>query len=1839
MILHFIKVQTTKDNVQISFDNGTTWNNYPVTENGSHIDDISFSKKDCTDLSKIVIGTTAKHSPFSSESMKKYFDLETKDTYYTTPEEFKSLLSTFKNNTPDNPINIKIKGLNAENIIKIEQAYKETGKQVYININSSDLRFNNDLFNRGYFMGEKYQKYLVGITLPDDLTYIGGNTFNGCTNLKEISIPPLVTDIGRKAFYNCNSLKNVTIPTSVIAIDEYAFETESGRKDGSLNIIFGGSITRWGKVTVESNNNYLKDSNITFTTFTSSIDDVEDFIDNYSRPITLDTPIPLDISGLTTTDALVKLNSILRKKKVYIDLSGCDFSAYKSKFESMDGDDSSGLFDTDVKQYIVSLTIPENVKVIGPYVFSSYENLSAVYFGSGLTTISEGAFINCKSLSETTIGYSVKIIGYNAFFGCSNIKLSCRYTDSFSSFFNNTGVTRDNVYKIEIPDTLTRIDDYEFENCTNLKGITLSESIAYIGEGAFKGCTKLKSISIPSKITKINSNTFENCIALRSINLPSKLGELGDKVFYSCISLENVNWVGEKDNTASSSLTSLGSSVFYHTCIKNIDLSKSKIINLPELAFAENEYINTIVLPKSTLKNIGNKAFYNCTNLEEMSLPSTVENIGDYVFFGTIVSEIDLPANLKSLGIGVFKGSNIEDIVFPNSFTNIGEECFMNSALKTIKFSDSVKFIDSSAFNGCVNLTNVTLPPQLEEIGYYAFANCTNLSKVNIPDTVTGTKKICSISESAFDNLDKITVITMPKYIKVSGCGEGKNGKNNKDIAYIPASLKTIGYRGFKNLRNIGTLRIPSGIEEIGEDAFYSCTELESLTIPRSVKKINAYAFNSCSKLKNIMYEGSEQEWKELTVGWYPEPVYADDGTQLLDGNSQPLSLPKKKLYVKDGNENIFNSDDHPITMFFNSDLNSIGTYFDQDNNTYNFSRPKSYGNYKFMIDDTKYPDTDGRKGEIQIVEFKDIEEIHTLDTTVYAFGKGAFENCPNLSITIRYTPLLANYFKDSGITKSTGLEIFVPKETTEFPDEIFKGYVGLTKMVFEEGMQLERVGDYAFYGCKNLESISVPKSITYIGAHAFQDCRGLVSIEMNDATTVIRESTFEGCSNLVSINYPETLESIEDRAFYGCSSLVYVEFFDALTNIGANSFAKCGNLRVTCRFNESYSDGSSNWRDKSKYIGYTGISTKNVYKLYISDKLTEIPNDEFVNEHNPLKGERDQYENLHEVIIPNTITRIGERAFAQCNNLEVVTFLEGSKLKVIDETAFLDCTSIKNFTIPNTVTTLGKESFCGCTSLEEISLPEKTIKLADGVFAGCTSLSKAHLPSKITKIPKNFFLSCVSLKDVNIPKDVDTFENACFMGCSSLTDFEIRNNVVSVEFETFHYCPNIRLLVHYNSMWDYIYSQNGFNQSQVYHIHVDNKPTSIPDYKFEKFTSIIDVTFDCVGTSVIENIGVGSFRGCRNLTTIVPPDSCKFIQDWAFAETNVGTFKFPPKVTRLSGDLFNSCKNLSSVTFDCSPTELCENTFKNCSSLKSIKLPDSLKTLGKGSFWGCSSLPSINIPSSSKRVEDNMFHECSKLSTIIMGSNVEELGNGAFFGCTSLTTFDTSKTSIYEIDNSCFENCSKLRTVKLANKVTELGSRAFYNCPCLTELTMSSGLTEIRFGTFEKCISLTSFDIPANIEVIEGNVFTNCSSLVLSSTNNNHFEVIWNGKGIITKDGKTLLACLDYKSKTLEIPNTIEKVGNGVFKNCKNLTSISFPDSVKYIDEYACQDCTSLTILNFTKNVRRIGKGAFENCSNLGCVENTGIFYQGSQLHWDNLVINPDGNTYVDNPIRLYLV
>ncbi len=199
--------------------------------------------------------------------------------------------------------------------------------------------------------------------------------------------------------------------------------------------------------------------------------------------------------------------------------------------------------------------------------FYSDSSIKSVDIKNGVTSIGNGAFSNCSSLESITIPDSVTNIGDAAFKNCNNLtylyyngsvedwlNISASYGDSPNYYATNIYFNGKLVTDIVIPDTVTTIRDFAFENFKDLKSATIPDSVKSIGNSAFKNCTTLKSITIPDSVTSIDNSAFSYCTSLESITIPDSVTSIGNNVFSSCYDLKSI--------TIPNSVTSIGNSAF-----------------------------------------------------------------------------------------------------------------------------------------------------------------------------------------------------------------------------------------------------------------------------------------------------------------------------------------------------------------------------------------------------------------------------------------------------------------------------------------------------------------------------------------------------------------------------------------------------------------------------------------------------------------------------------------------------------------------------------------------------------------------------------------------------------------------------------------------------------------------------------------------------------------------------------------------------------------------------------------------------------------------------------------------------------------------------------------------------------------------------------------------------------------------------------------------------------------------------------------------------------------------------------------------------------------------------
>ena len=332
-------------------------------------------------------------------------------------------------------------------------------------------------------------------------------------------------------------------------------------------------------------------------------------------------------------------------------------------------------------------------------------------------------------------------------------------------------------------------------------------------------------------------------------------------------------------------------------------------------------------------------------------------------------------------------------------------------------------------------------------------------------------------------------------------------------------------------------------------------------------------------------------------------------------------------------------------------------------------------------------------------------------------------------------------------------------------------------------------IGGFAFEGCSSLTSIIIPESVTHIGSDIVWACGGLTSVTWNakncstssyssdspfywsnsSITSFTFGNTVErvpsylcyGMKKLTSMNLPNSVTSIGDAAFYGCSGLTSITIPNSVTSIGEEAFRSCSSLTSITIPNSVTSIGGS------AFEGCSSL-TKTNYTGDIAGWCNIMFGDNYANpmyySHNFFINDQE----IKDLVIPNSVTSIGEYAFSWCSSLTSVTIPES--VTSIGEGVFWRCSSLTSITIPNSVTSIGDWAFGDCSSLTSITIPNSVTSIGEYAFYRCSSLTSVTIPNSVTSIGGAAFYDCSSLTSITIPNSVTSIGDWAFGDCSSLT-------------------------------------------------------------------------------------------------------------------------------------------------------------------------------------------------------------------------------------------------------------------------------------------------------------------------------------------------------------------------------------------------------------------------------------------------------------------------------------
>ena len=592
--------------------------------------------------------------------------------------------------------------------------------------------------------------------------------------------------------------------------------------------------------------------------------------------------------------------------------------------------------------------------------------------------------------------------------------------------------------------------------------------------------------------------------------------------------------------------------------------------------------------------------------------------------------------------------------------------------------------IGDFAFSGCYNLTNITIPDSVTSIEDGAFAGCYEAIDL---ETIPGVKLVdgwvvgyCheerpvnldltgarGIAERAFSGCDSLTNITIPDSVTNIGEYAFEYCYGLTSIT-IPDSVTSIGDSVFSGCSGLTSITIPNSVTSIGEGAFSGCSGLTSITIPDSVTSIGRWAFEGCSGLTSLTIGNSVTS---IGRGAF-EYCYG------LTSITIPNSITNMYIYEFERCDKIKNL--------------IIGQYI-CTNDIYRIF-PESFS----IIENIEILDGVTSIGDWTFQGCSSITSI-TIPDSVTSIGRAPFYRSGLTSFSV--SPGNLNYKSENGLlltkdgtTLIAGINgiVVIPDGVTNIGDYAFYGCTGLTSITIPNSVT--SIGDYAFDYCNGLTSITTPDSVTSIGDYAFRNCSGLTSITIPDSVTSIGDYAFYGCSGLTSITIPDSVTSIGDYAFYGCSDLTSITIPDSVTSIGSYAFSDCDALTCVTIGDSVTSIG---W---DAFSGCSGLE-----RVYINDLSSWCLISFSNSDSNPLTKGVELYLNgflLNDIVIPEGVTSIGSYVFYNCSGLTSVTIPEG-------------------------VTSIGYYAFKGCSGLTSVTIPDSVTSIKDGAFRGCSNLKSA---------------------------------------------------------------------------------------------------------------------------------------------------------------------------------------------------------------------------------------------------------------------------------------------------------------------------------------------------------------------------------------------------------------------------------------------------------------------------------------------------------------------------------
>lgn len=1239
-------------------------------------------------------------------------------------------------------------------------------------------------------------------------TELGSSVFSGCTNLVEVSTAKNVGIIGSSAFSGCIKLMRLNLAEGLQIIKSGAF-SGCARLEGALpeGVSEKYSSTSGAKVMLPNEKAVLE--------IPGTVTAIEDsaFASCYSADETLQADGEKEPSDYKIGIKAVHIAGNPAGTTIGASaFAGCQNLTKLTLGEGVTGLGDSALKDTRLEEITIPSTFETGTAKNSPFTSGENSTLRKVTFADGIQVIPQYFLSNITTLTKIEIPASVQKIGDHAFADCSNL----------------TAVT----FKEPADSKLTTIDTSAFEGCSLMTLFKLPEGVTTINASAFKDCKKISLTDLPTGLITIGNAAFENCTMLRVGELPA-ITALGTAAFKNCVNLPflsvDTSNLAEINATAFEGCTGLRSVQINGGEKKQTTIADGAFATCNSLKWLDIENVKSIgknafaKLPFSALEinqvdTIGESAFASCDKLENPVIQN-VKTIGASAFAGSGAQTDDnkvLLDSIQNVGSRAFEGcqftsADIRDLekvtTYTDPETKIEYSPFAKSSIKKVEFSDETKntvctkafknvtslqsvelaycftygnisTIDASAFEGCVNLTDINLSDKLTTINGLAFYN-TGLTEITVPASLT---KITTAS-AAGKNVGPFAGGVLRKVTFADGVTKSLQGMfmgtTSLEEVVLPKSLKTIDQNAFKDCSSLKKLSVgKSGgenvldtVETINAGAFNGCSSLETLTL-KNVAKIDSSdtnrTFGGCTSLKKVSVTGvtTTDNTGKTTLSTTIGTSAFKDNKALKEINLDTIKTVSQEAFRGCG---VADDGTDPATLTLNN-VNAIGSLAFYGCGFKAVQIPRQLTSVATgKIDGVEYGPFAG--GKLETVSFGTLIntipdnlcmnttslqkiELQSVKASLRTIGKNAFKGCTSVE------------------------EVTIPKGILTVSNSAFEGCSGLTDVT----IAAKTINAKAFAECKNLKAVKMEEGVTTIQGMAFANTQiSAVTIPSTLTTAgTTKEGTIEKgpfAGTMIATVHGQTEDSTEaqegatilpetkkipDNLFLGCTSIIDVQIPETVTEIGQKAFKDASSVEnVTFAVNTE--TGKVKGVEKIGISAFDGCSS--LQELVLPETVTEVLQGAFANEGALVKADMSRTASLKkwdkesfkgdtalaEVILPTAggITAIPDGAFAGCTTLTGENLKIPKNIVTITANAFKE-SGLKKLYIPNQVTMIGASAFEACKNLEDVHISNNISIISQSTFKNCEKLKKIEIPVKVEKIGTNAFYGS-GLKDVYI--------------------------------------------------------------------------------------------------------------------------------------------------------------------------------------------------------------------------------------------------------------------------------------------------------------------------------------------------------------------------------------------------------------------------------------------------------------------------------------------------------